>query len=396
MTASREVLLLSPVTPADGGNGLAMRAGLFLEGLARSHAVRVLVAPVFSASPTADGLVRGLGAGFDVLDLESRPDPLAVMTARLATPAGRRRANALAPLPALSRQATPAAAEAVALAAQGAVAVHVMRLYLAPLLDALLDRPDRPRLVLDVDDRDATLHRQLGDADEAERYERLEAHYLPAVDHVVTCSAGDARALRRRYGLAAVTAVPNAVRRPGRPTACADRHDLIFVGNLSYAPNVDAACWLCQEVVPLLGNVTVALVGSRPAPAVRALAAGPGVTVAADVPDVGPWYAGATVAVVPIRLGAGTRTKTVEALAHRRPVVATTRGAEGLGLGGAQGPVVVRDTAQDFAAACRQLLDDPDRGARLAARGERIVRASATVDRVAGSIDRLFRNMLAG
>jgi glycosyltransferase involved in cell wall biosynthesis len=169
----------------------------------------------------------------------------------------------------------------------------------------------------------------------------------------------------------------------------------VFVGNLSYAPNVDAACWLCQEVVPLLGDVTVALVGSRPAPAVRALAARPGVTLAADVPDVGPWYAGATIAVVPIRVGAGTRTKTLEALAHRRPVVATTRGAEGLELGGSERPVVVRDTPQDFAAACRELLDDPARTTRLGKHGETIVRASATVDLVAGSIDRLYHNMLA-
>jgi glycosyltransferase involved in cell wall biosynthesis len=100
--------------------------------------------------------------------------------------------------------------------------------------------------------------------------------------------------------------------------------------------------------------------------------------------------------VVPIRVGAGTRTKALEAVAHRRPVVATSRGAEGLELGGAERPIIVRDTAQDFAAACRELLDDPDRTAGLADHGERIFRASATVDVVAGSIERLFHNMLAG
>jgi glycosyltransferase involved in cell wall biosynthesis len=187
--------------------------------------------------------------------------------------------------------------------------------------------------------------------------------------------------------------IPNAVRAPESLPEPAPRHDLVFVGNLSYRPNVDAARWLCEKVVPLLGDATVALVGSRPAPDVRALAATPGVTLAADVSDVAPWYAGARLAVVPLHAGAGTRMKVLEALAHRRPVVATRVGSEGLEL---DGGVIVADSEDEFAAACRRLLDDPALARRLAARGEASVRRTATVDVVAPQIDRLFRNILAG
>jgi glycosyltransferase involved in cell wall biosynthesis len=362
-----------------------MRAGLFLEGLGRSHSVRVLVVPVFGWSDPPGDFVRRHADAFDVLELEPPADPLTEFGARLATRASRRRAEALHPMPALCRWADARATEGVAAAADGCDAVHVLRLYLAPYLDAVLDHPARPPLVLDVDDLESTTNRSLGRDDEAERYARLEAWYLPLFDRVVTCSRRDTVALRPRYEVAEI---PNAVRPPAAEADPAARHDLLFVGNLSYAPNVEAARWLCEVVVPRLGRVTVALVGAAPTPEVRAL----GATVAADVPSVAPWYAGAKVAVVPLQAGGGTRTKVLEAFVHRRPVVATALGVEGLDLGDA---VLVADAPEDFAAACRRLLDDPDLGARLAAKGEALVAELASVDVVAGSIDALFRNILA-
>ncbi len=163
----------------------------------------------------------------------------------------------------------------------------------------------------------------------------------------------------------------------------------IFVGNLSYGPNVDGARWLCEEVLPLLDRPTVALVGSGPGPDVLELAADPRVTVAADVPDIAPWYRSASVAVVPIRAGGGTRIKVLEAFAHRRPVVATTAGAHGLELAGSDGPIVTADTAGAFAAACRRLLDQPALAASLAERGAEVVLTMSTVDAVAPLIEAL-------
>jgi glycosyltransferase involved in cell wall biosynthesis len=296
-------------------------------------------------------------------------------------------------LPALCRGATPAAVRDVAVAADGVEAVHVLRLYLAPFLDALLDRERRPRLVLDADDVESITNRRLGHPEEAARYERLEAHYLPLLDRVLTSSRADAEHLATRYGLSVPAPVPNATRPPAAASAAAHHHDLIFVGNLSYEPNVAAASWLCEEVMPLLENVSLALVGSRPAARVWDLA-NSRVTVAADVPEVTPWYAGAAVAVAPILAGGGTRTKVIEALAHRRAVVATTAAVEGLELADADGSVVVADTPEAFAGACRRLLEDPGLAARLASRGEEWVRASATVEVVAPEIDGLFRNIL--
>lgn len=391
------ILFLAPVMPAQGGNGLAMRAGLFLDGLARAGAVHVLVIPVFGGAASPSDETRRLAAAVRVLSLERDPDLVGDLSARLATPSQRLRAIAVHPRPALCRSATLAAAEAVARAGRSADMVHVMRTYLVPYLDVLLEASSRPKVTVDVDDVESTTFRRLGDREEADRYQALEAHYLPLVDRVVTCSADDARALADHLALRAVTPVPNAVRpTPGGGVAAPDaRHDLVFVGNLSYAPNADAARWLCATVLPLLGAVTVAIVGSAPGPEVTALARDPRVTIAADVPAVGPWYAGARLAVVPIHAGGGTRTKVLEAFAHGRPVVATSLAVEGLAAGQGGGSVILADDAESFAAACRRLLDDSRLRARLATEGREMVDATATVGVVAASIGRLVRHTLS-
>jgi glycosyltransferase involved in cell wall biosynthesis len=171
-------------------------------------------------------------------------------------------------------------------------------------------------------------------------------------------------------------------------------HDLLFVGNMSYVPNIDAVTWLCRQVLPRLSGVTTAIVGRQPPPEVRALAS-ERVTVAADVADVTPWYSRTRIAVAPLFSGGGTRIKVLEAFAHQRPVVATTIGAEGLGLSGDGGPILVADEPSAFAAACRRLLGDPGMADDLARRGHEMVARLATIEVVAATIDRLFCSIAA-
>jgi polysaccharide biosynthesis protein PslH len=382
--------------PAEEGNGLAMRAGVLAEGLARAGSLRVVVAPAFGDPGPPSALARRVAARVDVLD-DPGSDLAADFMSRLAMPSRRDRATALHPKPKLCRVASLQAADRVAAMAEDAALVVAMRTYLAPLLDLLLEAPHRPALALDVDDVESVTQGQLDDVEEAAKFARLEAHYLPLVDRVLTCSAEDARQLSGLHGLGQVDVVPNAVRLPQRRAASvggAD-HDLIFVGNLSYEPNVDAARWLCTEVMPRLGAARLALVGSRPAADVRALA-GDRVTLAADVDDVAPWYESSRLAVAPLRAGGGTSIKVIEAFAHRRPVVATTVAMRGLErLAGPEGPALIADTPEDFAGACGRLLADPALAAELADAGAAEVAASASVDVVAGRVEALARAMFA-
>jgi glycosyltransferase involved in cell wall biosynthesis len=164
-------------------------------------------------------------------------------------------------------------------------------------------------------------------------HERRQAEKATAV---VAVSSPEARwfgSIARRVAL-----VPNAVeigryefqspvRRSGR--------DLLFTGHLAYPPNRDAARLLASRVFPLVArevpDIRCCIAGSHPAGDVFSLA-GPGVEVIADFADLDSLRRKSGIFVSPLRWGAGTRLKLLEAAALGLPIVATPFSADGLRL----------------------------------------------------------------
>jgi glycosyltransferase involved in cell wall biosynthesis len=145
----------------------------------------------------------------------------------------------------------------------------------------------------------------------------------------------------------------------------------VFTGVMDYAPNVDAVVWFCERVLPKIRErapaATFTICGSRPTPAVQALAALPGVTVTGRVADVRPYLAAAEVAVVPIRMARGIQNKVLEAMAMGLPCVSAAR--SGIEVAGDSG-LYVADEPDEFAARVLALLGDSElrAGAGRAAR----------------------------
>ena len=380
-----QTLFVSPILPAIGGNGLAMRAGVFLEALAADHEVTLLLVPLAGRGSEVPDFVRQRTARVVVLPLEGTLDPLYALSAGVDDPAARLAALRAYPRPALCRFATtPALTRAAdAVGPSPFDTVVVLRSYLAPYAAPFL--AEGSFRVLDLDDderltqsRLSQLHERRGRPDaallaaaEAGKYAAHERVWLPRFDLALAASELHAAAVAAREGGVAVRVAPNTVEVPEEvrrdPPSPALR--LLFVGNLGYEPNVDAARWLAEEILPRLrqtgGAAELRLAGSRPAAEVTALA-GAGVEVCADPVELAPHYAWADVALAPIRAGGGTRIKILEAFAARVPVVATALGAEGLAVAGGEHLLLAEDTAE-LAAACRRLADDPALSRRLAA-----------------------------
>lgn len=165
---------------------------------------------------------------------------------------------------------------------------------------------------------------------------------------------------------------PGYVRAPG-PTPV-----LLFVGSLTYEPNIDGLEHFVAEVLPAVRaevpDAVLRIVGQGRSARAEALAATPGVQLVGEVASVGPELAAANLAVVPVRFGGGTRIKILEALAHGVPVVSTTAGAEGLAVVDGE-HLLLADAPTAFADACVRLLLDRPTADRLAARGTELLAA---------------------
>jgi glycosyltransferase involved in cell wall biosynthesis len=132
---------------------------------------------------------------------------------------------------------------------------------------------------------------------------------------------------------------------------------------MDYLPNVDAACYFTEEILPLIRSahpeLRFAIVGRNPSKRVRRLAARPGTVVIGAVPEVQPYLEHAIAAVAPFRICQGVQNKILEALSIGLPVVATPRPARAVGAGEKE-LLFVAEGAEEFAQAVRRLLENPE------------------------------------
>jgi glycosyltransferase involved in cell wall biosynthesis len=154
---------------------------------------------------------------------------------------------------------------------------------------------------------------------------------------------------------------------------------LIFTGALTYEPNRDAMTYFIREILPVVRNArpaaTLKITGAVGNQSLAASLGDGGVEFTGYLEDIRPALAGSAVAVVPLRKGAGTRLKILEAMALGTPVVSTTKGAEGLEV--ERGiHLLLADGPSEFAEATLQLLRDRGLRSRLAGRARQLVRAT--------------------
>ncbi len=184
-------------------------------------------------------------------------------------------------------------------------------------------------------------------------------------DLLVAAGRSDASRLHTEF-------VPNTVSvRRTDGTAAADEVDLVFVGNLAFAPNLDALRELEAVDAALRArgrHLRVRIAGARPGPSVWGLAQNHGWEVDPDFEDEADVYRTARIAVVPIAFANGIQNKVLDALAHGTPVICYAAAAEGLPVDAPVVTVPTRDV-EGFASAICQLLDSEASRRDLARRG---------------------------
>jgi sugar transferase (PEP-CTERM/EpsH1 system associated) len=102
------------------------------------------------------------------------------------------------------------------------------------------------------------------------------------------------------------------------------QYDLIFTGNFSYPPNIDAALHLAHDILPLVKekypNIRLVLCGANPSSKVVALG-NENIVITGWVDDIKDYYAFSRIFIAPMRLGTGLQNKLLEAMAMKLPCI---------------------------------------------------------------------------
>jgi len=257
--------------------------------------------------------------------------------------------------------------------------IVVSRHYvLAPMLKMLRALCPNAKLVFDTVDlhflreqREAELSGAAAAKKAAEKTRTQELRLINEADATWVVSPVERELLAEQVPQATVEVLSNihALAGPGKPFE--QRHGLLFVGGFQHPPNVDAAEWLIDEILPRvveqLPEVTLHLIGSRMPESLKYRRA-PGLKVHGFVAELEPFLAGCRISVAPLRYGAGVKGKVNQSMAHGLPVVATGCAAEGM-FCAHERELLVADDAESFAGEIVRLYRDRALWQRLAEGG---------------------------
>lgn len=248
-------------------------------------------------------------------------------------------------------------------------------------------------------EKDRNFLRKLYFWQEAKRLARYEQRMAKQFAGHITCSELDSRRLKQLIPDLKPVCIPNGVDvgyfspLGGVPK----RHSLIFVGTLTWYPNVDAVLFLLREIWPavkkLVPDVMLDIVGAgAPQSVVELARQREGVTVHGFVPDIRPLVDAAAIFVCPIRDGGGTKLKILDAFSMAKCVVAHPIACEGIDVTDG-GNVVLAESGMEFAQRIALLLNDDERRVAIGAAGRELVVSRYAFDAIGRRLEQYLREL---
>jgi glycosyltransferase involved in cell wall biosynthesis len=290
---------------------------------------------------------------------------------------------------------------------------HIFMAQYAPLIDApvILHEHNIESLVLkreaDLLAKEEDLQSPTNDPratrnaeSEWKKMSRYESSIWPQFSFRIVVSELDRLEMTTRCPSGKVVLVPNGVRTDElQPVAPNGSSGVIFMGAMDYAPNRDAAAWLCDSIWPHVlreaPKACLYIVGRNPPPWLLERNQRGAIEIAANVPSVVPYAKKCSVSVVPIRVGGGTRLKILISMALGLAVISTSIGCEGLDLE-APSELLRVDDPIGFARRTSELLRDQERQRSLAQAGRLAVEQRYDWQRIFPVLEKQYLEIVRG
>jgi sugar transferase (PEP-CTERM/EpsH1 system associated) len=156
-----------------------------------------------------------------------------------------------------------------------------------------------------------------------------------------------------------------------KPQEREKKYDLVFTGNMSYPPNVNAVEYLANEILPIVWKsrpkTTLYIAGATPDPKVKK-AASDKIIVSGWLDDIRDAYAQSRVFIAPMRIGTGLQNKLLEAMSMRLPAITSPLANASLGAK-PDDEILIGSNAQEMAQNIITLLTDTEKAEQIAQAG---------------------------
>jgi glycosyltransferase involved in cell wall biosynthesis len=368
------ILYLTCMFPLPANNGVRMRMWALLRALAANgHDIRLMCLAHPDEVVADDQPLREICSSIDVV-------PLAFSSSFNSRNYVERLMKAFSPQPfGVSRFRSPQMASLIAARSLDADAILADTCYPLANVPRLVDLP----LILDNHNVEHVLvRRYLEQEKNPVKYAYAWMEYLKlrkweqaACERsavVLVCSDQDRAILQSLCPSITPVVVPNVIDvETYMPVPESDPKTIIYSGTMDWFPNRDAVEYFVHQILPRVRQRVPGvrlIVAGRTAPEEfrKQFAEMPDVEFTGTVPDMRVEIGKASVCVVPLRIGSGTRLKILEAAAMGKPVVSTSVGAEGLDFQNER-EIILADDPEEFARAVAGLIENRTRREQLGA-----------------------------
>lgn len=289
----------------------------------------------------------------------------------------------------------------------GKAKIHVAHLDLLPLSQYVNELEGIPKILVEHNVENILLKRR----SEKERniiaklylhiqwlrVKKYEGQACRKVDRVVTVSELDKKELLAMSANTAISCVPNGVD-PGYFKFSEDHVDhngLVFVGSLSWFPNLDGIQFFTEQIFPIILNeipyAKLTVIGKKTNRTIK-LKHADHIIMTGFVEDIRPIVSKAAVYIVPLRVGGGTRLKILDALSMGKAVVSTSIGCEGLEVTHSKN-IVIADKPEEFARETINLMRHPELAVRIGQEGRNLVETKYDWKIIAKKMNRVYESL---
>jgi glycosyltransferase involved in cell wall biosynthesis len=239
---------------------------------------------------------------------------------------------------------------------------------------------------------------------ELSRTRHFEKEAVGLFDGVLVTSPKDAQALKdlREDGLpdGVIHVIPNGVDletfKPEDGIA-REKETLIVSGKMSYHANIAMTQYLVNEIMPHIWvkrpGVKLWIVGKDPPREVQFLANDPLIQVTGMVSDIADYLRRATIAVAPLRYGAGIQNKILEAMACSTAVVTNNQAIGSLSARNGEDLLIANDPIE-FAHSITSLLDDECRRQAIGNSGRKYVETNHNWTNIAAQLESVYQSVI--